>query len=192
MKDLKSHLQESLGFTIDDELAAEYIAAFKEGDFGTFGESLRDIDIWDSLGTQLQQYVMRESHFTGILDRHGSYPEIAIVKRNNDLKGLLTWLGDRVSNIFDCGKPDQDTDFYTLCYKGQKPVQLDEVDPEDPSTWESWINPRANWRNMVKQEHLEWIINILGDEVWYRNHTSLKSLVEYTGWEIYEGGKRVA
>lgn len=185
-------MTESLGFTMDDELAAEYIAAFEEGDFGTFGERLRDIDMWDSLGDQLQQYVMRESHFTGILDRHGNYPEIAIVKRKDNLKDLLIWLGDRVSNIFDSGRPDPDNDVYTLCYKGKKPVQLDEIDPEDPTTYEPWINPRANWRNMVKQEHLEWVIDVLNDEVWYRNHTSLKSLVDYTGWEVYENGKRVA
>ena len=195
MKDLRTHLYESietLGFTMDDELAAEYINIFKNGGFETLEDRYADIDLWDSLGDEYQQYVLKTSQFSGAIDRESGDHQIRLVVRNTDFKDVIYTLGDHISNIFDAGHSDDDTDHFVLCYKGKKPVHMLDIDPEDPSTWEDFVFPQRNWRNMVKQEYLEWVIDELADRVWWRNNTSIKTLHEYTGWELYDKGKRVA
>lgn len=71
MKDLRTHLYEqmgmTLGFTMDDELAADYIYAFQNDDWESNGHDLKDIDMWWSLGSTLMQYVLQQSGFTGCL-----------------------------------------------------------------------------------------------------------------------------
>jgi len=192
MKDLSRYLCEEVGFDADEELELTYIDIFKHGSFDPIeDERLSDVDMWDSLGDFGQTHVLRTSQFTGAIDRSTCYPQITLKKTNMDLKELLEIIGDRVSNTFIRGKSDPDWDFYTIKYEGEEPVNIWEIDPQEPFTYQDYVFPRKNWRNMIKKEHIEWLIDEVGDNIWFKNQDALKSLAKYTGWEVYIKGKRI-
>ena len=188
MKPLYEHLQRTLGFTADDELAAQYLGLFQSDDPSNSDPDLTRVDLWMSLDEELRTFVLETSKFTGALELN---EEQLTIYRYTPLKDVVGTIGDALDNIFYYGKPDQDWDFYTLKYKGMKPVDIQDIDPEVPETWEGWIHPKKKWKNMLETKGLEWIIMPLMDKIWWRNVGCIKELKEYTGWEFYQNGIRI-
>ena len=194
MKDLRAHLYEqmgmTLGFTMDDELAADYIYAFQNDDWESNGHDLKDIDMWWSLGSTLMQYVLQQSGFTGCLGE--TMDRLEVIKMDT-FDNMYLQVCDVVSNgEGGKNKIDEDWGHYVLCYKGHKPFDLTDLNYDDWKEYEYAINPRAKWRNMINKTGLEWIINNNENEsVWIRNKPSYDSLIKYTGWSIWKNGKCV-
>ena len=193
MKDLRTHLYEqmgmTLGFTMDDELAADYIYAFENDDWESNGHDLKDIDLWWSLGTDLMKYVLQHVKFTGCL---GETTDRLEVIKMVDFDNMFLQACEVVSNG-EGGTKDIDDDWghFVLGYKGHKPFWLTDLNDTDWKEFDWAINPRAKWRNMINKTGLEWIIWDNEDSVWIRNKSSYDSLIKYTGWSIWKDGKCV-
>ena len=193
MKDLRTHLYEdlgmgtTLGFTMDDELAADYIYAFEKDDWNVNGIELKDIDLWWSLGTDYINYVLQQSRFTGCL---GETTDELEVYRMKDFDTIFLQACEVVSNG-EGGKNriDDDWGHFVLCYKGHEPFSLTDLNDTDWKEYDYAINPRAKWRNVINKTGLEWIIWNDDDSVWIRNRSSYASLIKYTGWSIWKNGK---
>lgn len=193
MKELRTHLCEqlgmTLGFTMDDEIAADYIHAFETGEWDAGEHDLRDIDMWVSLGPDLMKYVLENTRFTGCLGETTDELEVIKPMSFND---IYMHACEVVSNG-EGGKNDIDGDWgnFALCYKGHDPFWLTDLNDADWKDFDWAINPRANWRNIINKTGLEWIIWNDMDSVWIRNRSSYNSLVKYTGWSIWKDGKCV-
>lgn len=193
MKDLRTHLHEALGlgntlgFTMDDELAGKYIDAFIMDKWEVDGLDLKDIELWWSLGKEFIDYVLKTSRFTGCLDETGDELE---VYRAVDLDKILLHACDTVSNG-DGGRNEIDEDWghFVLCYKGHDPFCLTDLNYNDWDDYKYAINPRANWRNCISKTNLEWIMWEDENTIWIRNRSSYPSLFKYTGWSIWKDGK---
>ena len=190
MKNLRTHLYENietLGFTMDDELAADYIYAFENDDWDANGSDLKDIDLWWSLGTDLNKYVLQRARFSGCLGE--STNELEVVKFEK-FDTLFLNVCEVVSNA-EGGKVPIDADWghYVICYKGHDPIYIPDLDSMDWNDVAYAINPRAKWRNCVSKTNLEWILSNNDDTVWIRNKSAYKSLHDYTGWSIWKDGK---
>ena len=191
MKNLRIHLCEqigtTLGFTMDDELAADYIYAFETGDWESNGHDLKDIDMWWSLGIELNKYVLKHSRFSGCIGE--STNELEVVKFEK-FDNLFLNVCEVVSNA-EGGKFPIDSNWghYVICYKGHDPIYIPDLDDMDWNEVSYAINPRAKWRNCVSKTNLEWIISNNDDSVWIRNKSAYKSLRDYTGWSIWKDGK---
>ena len=193
MKDLRTHLHEALGlgntlgFTMDDELAGKYIDAFIMDKWEVDGLDLKDIELWWSLGKEFIDYVLKTSRFTGCLDETGDELK---VYRAVDLDKILLHACDTVSNG-DGGKNEIDEDWghFVLCYKGHDPFCLTDLNYDDWDDYKYAINPRANWRNCISKTNLEWIMWEDENTIWIRNRSSYPSLFKYTGWSIWKDGK---
>lgn len=190
MKDLRVHLYEelgtTLGFTMDDELASEYIYAFETGDWSS-DNHLRDIDMWWSLGTKLNQYVLQRSKFTGCIGE--TTDELEVIKFAK-FDNIFLSLCETLDNAQGGKNPiDPDWGHFVICYKGHEPIYIPDLDGADWKEYAYAINPRAKWKNMVSKTNLEWIIWNDTDEVWIRNKSAYKSLIDYTGWSIWKNGK---
>ena len=193
MKDLRTHLHEALGlgntlgFTMDDELAGKYIDAFIMDKWEVDGLDLKDIELWWSLGKEFIDYVLKTSRFTGCLDETGDELK---VYRAVDLDKILLHACDTVSNG-DGGKNEIDEDWghFVLCYKGHDPFCLTDLNYNDWDDYKYAINPRANWRNCISKTNLEWIMWEDENTIWIRNRSSYPSLFKYTGWSIWKDGK---
>lgn len=188
MKSLYEHLQRTLGFTADDELAAEYLGLFQSNDPIDSESDLSRADLWMSLGERLRAFVLETSKFTGALGMDDGQLTIYRYTPLKDVQGII---GDALDNTFHYDGPNKDWDFYTLKYKGMKPVDIQDIDPEVPETWEGWVHPKKKWKNMLEIKGLEWIIMPLMDKIWWRGMTCIKELKEYTGWEFYQNGIRI-
>lgn len=191
MKDLKQYideqLQEGLGFTVDDELAADYIYAFENNDWDSLGRDLRDIDMWWSLGIQHMKYVLERSKFSGCLGEDAD--ELEVVKFEK-FDSLFLNVCEVVSNAEGGKVPiNDDWGHYVICYKGHDPIYIPDLDNMDWNEVAYAINPRAKWRNCVSKTNLEWILSNNDDTVWIRNKSAYDSLIKYTGWSIWKDGK---
>ena len=193
MKNLSTHIQEqlgmTLGFTADDELCANYIRILRDG-FGSDDDQYHDLDLWMSLDPEYRKYAIETSEFTGAVDIESGtlyiYKEVKI-------DDLMPSICDVVYNAEGGTKPiDLDWGYYTLSYKGHKPLFLPDLDSVDWSEYSWAVNPRASWRNQVLRVGLEWIVDNNEDQFAIRNASAYKTLVEYTGWGIYRKGKHVA
>lgn len=191
MKNLKQYineqLQEGLGFTVDDELAADYIYAFENNDWNSSGRNLKDIDMWWSLGSQYMKYVLEQSKFSGCLGEDTD--ELEVVKFEK-FDYLFLSVCEVVSNAEGGKVPiGDDWGHYVICYKGHDPIYIQDLDSMDWNDVAYAINPRAKWRNCVSKTNLEWILSNIDDTVWIRNRSSYNSLIKYTGWSIWKDGK---
>lgn len=193
MKDLRTHLYEqmgqTLGFTMDDELAADYIYAFENDDWGInpHDVNLKDIDMWWSLGTKLNKYVLQHSKFTGCIGE--TTDELEVIKFAK-FDNILLQLCETLDNAQGGKNPiDPDWGHFVICYKDHKPIYIPDLDGADWKEYAYAINPRAKWKNIVSKTNLEWIIWNDTDEVWIRNKSAYKSLIDYTGWSIWKDGK---
>lgn len=193
MKHLRTHifeqLNQTLGFTMDDELAAEYIYAFNNNDWESSEHDLKDIDMWWSLGSDLIGYVLKNTNFTGCLGE--TMDELEVI-RMSEFDKLYLQACEMVDNA-EGGKNEISVDWgnFILCYKGHKPFYLTDLNYYDWNEYEYAINPRANWRNKINKTGLEWIIWSDEDLVWIRNRPAYDSLIKYTGWSIWKNGKHV-
>lgn len=193
MKDLglylNEKLQRTLGFTIDDEIAASYINAFENDDWehNNFDRDLKDTDLWISLGLDLRKYVLEYSDFTGCLGENTDRLE---VYRLEKFDTLFSQACEFVYNGEGGKKPiDEDWGHMVLCYKGHKPFWLTDLNYTDWDEFNYAIKPKAHWRNCVSKTNLEWIIWMDDDTLWIRNKSSYKSLCDYTGWSIWKNGR---
>lgn len=191
MKNLKQYINEQLleglGFTVDDELATDYIYAFENNDWNSSGRNLKDIDMWWSLGTQYMKYVLEQSKFSGCLGEDTD--ELEVVKFEK-FDSLFLDVCDVVSNAEGGKVPiSDDWGHYVICYKGHDPIYIQDLDVMDWNDVAYAINPRAKWRNCVSKTNLEWILSNNDDTIWIRNRSSYNSLIKYTGWSIWKDGK---
>ena len=193
MKSLSDHINEqlgmTLGFTADDELCANYIRILRDG-FGSENTEYHDLDLWMSLDPEYRKYAIEVSEFTGAIDIESDTFDIYKEVKVDD---LMPQICDVVSNAEGGTKPiDSDWGNYVLSYKGHEPLWLPDLDGVDWGEYEWVVNPRARWNNQVLRVGLEWIIDNNEDQFAIRNASAYRSLVEYTGWEIYRKGKHVA
>jgi hypothetical protein len=180
---------QTLGFTMDDELAADYIHALQNNDWKSNGYDLKDIDLWWSLGSRLNEYVLKQARFTGCLDET---TDMLGVIRMAEFEYLYLQACEQVSNAEGgINGIDEDSGHLVLCYKGRKPFHLIDLNNADWNDYAWAINPRARWCNMINKTGLEWIIWSTEDLVWIRNKSAYDSLIKYTGWSIWKDGKCV-
>lgn len=189
------------GFTMDDEIAAIYVRIFKEGGFnkkdGDDDEQFRELAMWNSLGKETQKWVLEQSKFTGFLGVGYEYIDILSIAKLDFLLGeVLDCLDNR---IYKGGEEDDDIHLVVSYSKPMVGDDGEEYKTFDANDTDVENNPfvrngkNVKWKNRLVMQNLEWIMDDVWDNcVYIKNDAAAKSFVNYTGYEYYKNGKRIA
>lgn len=187
------------GFTVDDDIVATYVRIFTEGQFNKEytddDEMFREIDMWNSLSKTEQEYVFKQSKFTGFVDTSG---DNLIICRIASLEYLLGSAWECIENrLYYDGVEDEDTHIiisYSKALPGPDGEQYKTFDVGDTDIESNpFIRTGKNvkFKNRIITQNIEWVFDMMYDCVYLKSDNAARSLVNYTGFEYYKNGKKI-